>query len=110
MSDGARHLRKDDAGRIQVTFRAKAELTDDEIRAAVDRHLHGDWGNVPTVCSRHNEESLRTKRGRVASLHRSASGLYFHLVTDFAMGVTLFVFDDEVELDDNDQVSWSVDD
>ena len=99
--------RPDGLPRLHVTFRAKAELTDDEIQKAVQSHTLGEWGDVTEACRNANEANLDRDAGRLVSGHWSKSRLRYYVITDLGRELTTIVFADEVELDDDGLVRWA---
>jgi hypothetical protein len=74
-------------GRIVVSLNAIANLTRDEIIAAIQRHQSGDWGDVSEEDRKENELSLQ-RCFRLLSVFRSARGVTFWIITQSDRRVT----------------------
>ncbi len=68
-------------GHTTMTSGAHAELTEQEILAAIRRHCRGDWGELDPPDKARNDQALRTE-GRLVSRYRSAGGVIFYIITE----------------------------
>lgn len=58
-----------------------AEVSTEEIAAALSRHERGDWGDAPAADREENELSL-VHGFRLMSVYRSRSGVVFWVITE----------------------------
>lgn len=68
-------------GRVMITRNAKDTLPHVEVDAAIQRHLHGDWGDVDKSDGRANEDALRDG-DRLFSVYHTADGVKFWIITE----------------------------
>ena len=68
-------------GRVMITCNAKEVLPHSEVNAAINRHLHGDWGNVCKSDRKLNDEALRNG-DRLLSVYETAGGVTFWIITE----------------------------
>lgn len=68
-------------GRLMITRNAKDVLPHSEVSAAINRHLHGDWGDVCPSDGALNEEALRNG-DRLFSVYHTAGDVKFWIITE----------------------------
>lgn len=68
-------------GRVMITRNAKDVLPRSEVDRAINRHLHGDWGDVCDSDGKLNEEALRNG-DRLFSVYHTAGGVKFWIITE----------------------------
>jgi hypothetical protein len=74
-------------GRIGITAHALSCLAQEDITAAIGRHMAADWGDVPEEDRKENELSL--KEGlRLFSVYHSANGVKFWIITEADRSIT----------------------
>lgn len=81
-------------GRIVSTPRALAELTQDEITRAIQRHQAGDWGDVYPDDRRANDKALQNGT-RILSVYHTAARVKFWIVTEADRSVTTVLFPED---------------
>ena len=74
-------------GRIVITRDAIAEISWENILAAIRRHVHGDWSNVEAEDRQANDDALRCD-DRLLSSYESARQIEFWLLTEWDRTVT----------------------
>ena len=68
-------------GRVVITANAAQNLSDDEVTAALRRHLRGDWGELDPYDRQENDRALR-EGGRLLSVYHNRKGLRFYILTE----------------------------
>ena len=68
-------------GRMMITRNAKDMLPRSEVNAAIDRHLHGDWGDICKSDRQVNEKALKDG-GRLLSVYHTRDGVIFWIITE----------------------------
>ena len=68
-------------GRMMITRNAKDMLPRSEVNAAIDRHLHGDWGDVCPSDWQVNEDALK-HGGRLLSVSHTRDDVKFWIITE----------------------------
>ena len=68
-------------GRLVMTANAEATLCPVDVFTAVDRHAHGDWGEVDEDDRKENELSL-AQGFRLLSVYHDAAGVKFWIITE----------------------------
>ena len=68
-------------GRLMITCNAKEVLLRSEINAALNRHLHGDWGDVCGPDKRVNDDALKNG-GRLLSVYHTKDDVRFWIITE----------------------------
>jgi hypothetical protein len=68
-------------GRTVITPAARDSLNAEDVQAAVQRHVNGDWGDVCDADRQENEFSL-TKRLRLFSVYHDRNSVKFWIITD----------------------------
>jgi hypothetical protein len=74
-------------GRIVITQAAIAEISWEDILAAVRRHVHGDWGNVEPEDRQKNDTALLCD-DRLLSSYQSVRKIEFWILTEWDRTVT----------------------
>jgi len=68
-------------GILLITMPALKAIPDEDVRAALARHMSGDWGEMDAEDCAANEMAL--KHGtRIFSAYRSAKGVKFWVITE----------------------------
>ena len=67
-------------GRLVITPAVLSTASVDEICQAIDRHVCGQWDEVPGLVGICNESGL-SHGGRLLSVHRLANGVELHVLT-----------------------------
>ena len=81
-------------GRIVATPNALAQLTQQDILQAIQRHQAGDWGDLDKHDRQENELSL--KEGfRLLSAYHAANGTKFWIITEADRSATTVLFPEE---------------
>ncbi|HYE33242.1 MAG TPA: hypothetical protein VEH27_17575 [Methylomirabilota bacterium] len=81
-------------GTIVQTRGAQAELSRDEVLAALQRHVTGDWGNVCEEDRQTNNEAI-TSGSRLLSSYTSKSGTDFWIITEADRSTTTILLPEE---------------
>jgi hypothetical protein len=68
-------------GQVVITQNARAVLSDADVRAAIKRHVAGDWGELDEADKAENEFSLQ-QGFRLLSSYRAADGTKFWIITE----------------------------
>ena len=68
-------------GRVMITRNAKDVLPYSEVNAAINRHLHGDWGDVCGPDKRVNDDALKNG-GRLLSVYHTKDDVRFWIITE----------------------------
>ena len=68
-------------GRMMITHTAKDVLSRSEVNAAIDRHLHGDWGDICKSDRQVNEKALK-HGSRLLSVYHTRDGVIFWIITE----------------------------
>lgn len=68
-------------GRLMITPNAKDALPHTEVNAAINRHLHGDWGDTCEADKRINDDALKNG-GRLLSVYHTKDGVTFWIITE----------------------------
>jgi hypothetical protein len=68
-------------GRITTTPDALAELAQEDILLAIQRHQSGDWGDLDGADKAENQRAL-SQGGRLVSVYRSLLGVKFTITTE----------------------------
>jgi hypothetical protein len=74
-------------GRVVATAAASATLNAADIRAGIDRHHAGDWGELDEH-DRHENDLALTKGYRLFSVYRDRTGHKFYVITEADRSVT----------------------
>jgi hypothetical protein len=74
-------------GQLVATPAALGKLTHNDIQAALDRHLSGDWGDLDEEDRAENELAL-TKGLRLFSVYHGANGVKFYIITEHDRSLT----------------------
>lgn len=81
-------------GQIVATPGALTALSESDIRDALRRHRHGDWGECDPEDARENDRSL-VAGFRLLSVYRTADGTKFWLITEADRSVTTVLLPEE---------------
>lgn len=68
-------------GRLMITRNAKDTLPHSEVNAAIQRHLHGDWGELCDLEQQANEDALKNG-GRLMSVYSTRDAVKFWIITE----------------------------
>ena len=68
-------------GRVMITRNAKDVLPYSEVNEAINRHLHGDWGDVCGPDKRVNDDALKNG-GRLLSVYHTKDDVRFWIITE----------------------------
>ena len=74
-------------GRLVITANADADLHPADVRAALQRHAGGDWGEIEADDAAENELSLR-EGFRLLSVYRDRYQKRFYIITEADRSVT----------------------
>lgn len=74
-------------GRLVATPNALNSIPDNEILAALSRHVRGDWGELDADDKAANESAL-LHGGRLLSAYVSSQGVRFWIITEWDRSVT----------------------
>lgn len=74
-------------GRLVATPNALAQLTEQEIRVALGRHLRGDWGDLCPEDRQANEIALK-EGTRLFSVYHSVRKVKFYIITEWDRSAT----------------------
>ena len=75
-------------GSTVITRNAFETLHRSDVRAALNRHARGDWGDVSFADWEANEFALAERTGRIHSSHHGADGETFWIITEADHSVT----------------------
>lgn len=81
-------------GRVVSTRGALAALSREDIKAALQRHAAGDWGEVPDADRKENDLSIR-KGYRVFSIFRGQNDCRFWVITEADRSSTTVLLPEE---------------
>jgi hypothetical protein len=81
-------------GELIATPNAIEAVSDQEITEAIQRHSHGDWGEIDLEDQRGNKRSLENG-GRIVSEYTAKSGAKFCVITEPNHFVTTIVLPEE---------------
>jgi hypothetical protein len=68
-------------GRVVITPNALSSVPPEEVRAALQRHVSGDWGDVDDDDRLENEDSLACNL-RLFSVYHTSAGEKFWIITE----------------------------
>ena len=74
-------------GQLVSTPNALNQIPNDEIIAALSRHLRGDWGTLDAEDRNSNEQAL-ARGGRLFSAYHSTANIKFWIITEADRSVT----------------------
>jgi hypothetical protein len=74
-------------GTVVATLGAMQLATEDQIKAILDRHLAGDWGDLGAEDKRANERALRNGE-RLFSSYEIAPDTQLYVITEWDRSVT----------------------
>lgn len=81
-------------GQVVATQGVLAAIPQAEMMKALDRHVHGDWGEVDAEDARENELSLK-ESFRLLSVYTSAAGVRFWVITEADRSSTTLLLPEE---------------
>jgi hypothetical protein len=81
-------------GQTVITPGALAALSSTAVMSGLDRHSHGDWGEVEKEDWEANERAL-TEGTRLFSVYRNGHGIKFWIITEADRSVTTVLLPDE---------------
>ena len=81
-------------GRVVATPGAISAASPEEIAAAIQRHVTGDWGELDEHDIAENELSLR-EGFRLFSVYRTKAGERFYIITEADRSATTVLLPDE---------------
>ena len=74
-------------GQLVATPNALEHITQDDIMAALQRHVAGDWGDVCAEDKQSNDRAV-AEETRILSAYRTANGTKFWIITEADRSVT----------------------
>ncbi|MGE3308453.1 MAG: hypothetical protein AB7O66_00670 [Limisphaerales bacterium] len=74
-------------GHTVITATAAAVLPDHEVRAALARHVRGDWGNLGAEDWASNDRAL-VEGTRLLSAYCSQAGIRFWIISEWDRSIT----------------------
>ena len=74
-------------GQVVRTSRVRCELPQDEVFHGLNRHMHGDWGELDEFDREQNERAV-DHGGRLLSRYSTQSGTVFWIITEHDRSVT----------------------
>ena len=81
-------------GQLLITPAAREALSPVDVRTALDRHAHGDWGDVTGDDGEANDEALENE-GRLFSVYHNSDGLKFWVITESDRSATTLMLPDD---------------
>jgi len=81
-------------GRIVATPNALSKIPNEEILAALARHVRGDWGDLGKEDRDANEQAL-IDGGRLFSRYWSSSGIKFWVITEADRSATTILLPED---------------
>ena len=81
-------------GRTGITRGALDALPEKDVRAAMDRHIRGDWGNVCADDKQANDDALGFG-ARLLSAYNTESGRKFWIITEADRSATTVLLPEE---------------
>jgi hypothetical protein len=85
---------KFELGNLSATTNARSVLSDDDIKAALKRHLLGDWGALEHEDKAANEAALRDG-SRLVSRYTSGTGVIFYIITEADRSLTTILLPED---------------
>lgn len=74
-------------GQCVITANAQGTLQADDVKKSLDRHAHGDWGELDPHDRNENEIALADGR-RLFSRYRDRGGTPYYIITEHDRSVT----------------------
>ena len=74
-------------GQLVATPNALEHITQDDIMAALQRHVAGDWGDVCAEDKQSNDRAV-VEGTRILSAYRAANGTKFWIISEHDRSVT----------------------
>lgn len=81
-------------GRLCGTKQAVRLIPEQEMRAALQRHAIGDWGNLSDHDREANDADVEAG-GRLLSKYQTSAGADFYIITEADRSTTTFLMADE---------------
>ena len=81
-------------GQIVATPNALAQITQDDITAALLRHVIGDWGDVEAEDKLANDCAV-VEGTRILSAYRAANGTQFWIITEAGRSSTTILLPED---------------
>ena len=81
-------------GQVVITRGALTELTEQDVRQALVRHIEGDWGQLDEQDWKANDDALQ-HGGRLLSRYVTSRGTPFWIITEHDRSVTTILMPDE---------------
>lgn len=81
-------------GHVVATPGALEALSAEDIRSALDRHVHGDWGDLGDEDKRENDFAFG-RCLRILSAYNAMSGVKFWVITEADRSATTVLLPDE---------------
>lgn len=81
-------------GQLVATPNALDHITHDDIMAALQRHVAGDWGDVCAEDKQSNDDAV-AEGMRILSAYRAANGTKFWIITEADRSVTTILLPED---------------
>ncbi len=81
-------------GQIVITRGANADLQNEDVLSALQRHSRGDWGDVDNEDWESNDEALKNG-ARLLSSYKSSNGVKFWIITEWDRSVSTILLPSE---------------
>lgn len=81
-------------GQVVATPGVLAQVSLFEIQTALNRHAHGDWGDMPEEDQKTNERALKNGE-RLFSAYHSAAEVKFWIITEWDRSATTILLPEE---------------
>ncbi len=81
-------------GQVVATSTALATLPTQDVAAALDRHRHGDWGDVGREDWQANERALKYGE-RLLSVYHTADRTLFWIITEWDRSLTTILLPED---------------
>jgi hypothetical protein len=82
-------------GQIVATRGAMDEISEDEIKKALDRYVKGDWGELEEDDWKMNDEAVKHNNDRIVAKYKSREGVYFYIITEWNREYTTILLPSE---------------
>ena len=81
-------------GEVVISPGAALKLPAAEITAAIQKHRHGDWGELDFEDSQLNDLRLQ-EGGPIASIYRASNAVRFYVLTESSRAITTVLLPEE---------------
>ncbi len=81
-------------GELYITAQAQEVILNRDVNEALDRHAHGDWGELPDADREANELALK-QGGRLLSSYHDRYGQRFWIITEADYNATTVLLPDD---------------